>query len=351
LAGWRPNWKAAAFFVLACAAGCAPWFIKNWALTGNPTYPLLYEVFGGASRTDANNSQWLSAHLPHGFSLRDLAANLSQVAWRSDWISPILVPLAILACLAPGRRRTVALALFAFFAYVVAAWWLCTHRIDRFWIPALPVVALLAGFGATWSASVAWRRVLLATLVCGLAVNWLFVISGPGGYNAYFARLEQLRYDTARADAWHVYLNRKVPPGYKVLTVGDARVFDLEMPVLYNTVFDDSVFESIYNDQHGDAEKIHFELVRRRISHVYVHWSEIRRYRSPGNYGFPLRIKHRLFEELVAAGVFEPPLESPFDEREVYPVKKLELFKVPTKEAAGQTALPEGIVLPVKLGH
>jgi 4-amino-4-deoxy-L-arabinose transferase-like glycosyltransferase len=323
LAGGRPNWKVTALFVLACAAGCAPWFVKNWVLTDNPTYPLLYEVFSGKTRSDANNAQWLNAHLPRDFSSRSRGMNLSRVVWRSEWISPILLPLAALAWLTPGRRRMV-LSLFAFFAYVVAAWWLCTHRIDRFWIPALPVVALLAGFGAAWSSSLVWRRVLLATLICGLTGNLLFVVSGgSAGYNAYFAKLEQLRYDANRADFWHIYLNRQVPVGYGVLTVGDAQVFDLEMPVFYNTVFDNSVFEEICKDhgtQRSPAE-IRAELVRRRISHVYVHWREINRYRRPGNYGFPIFVKHRLFADLVQAGVLEPPLRHPFDLAEVYAVK------------------------------
>ena len=328
-AGGRPNWKATALFVLACTAGCAPWFIKNWVLTDNPTYPLLYEVFSGKTRSFANNAQWLNAHMPHDHSLRALGMNLSQVVWRSELISPILLPLAALAWLARGRRRMV-VSLFAFFAYVVAAWWLCTHRIDRFWVPALPVVALLAGFGAAWSSSLAWRRVLVATLVCGLAGNLLFVVSGgSAGYNAYFARLEQLRYDDGRADYWHIYLNQKVPKGYGVLTVGDAQVFDLEMPVLYNTVFDDSVFEEICKDhgkQRSPAE-IRAELNRRRISHVYVHWSDIHRYRLPGNYGFPLFVKHRFFEDLVDAGVFEPPLQQMMTYGEVYRVKGLDLIE------------------------
>ncbi|HEV3004707.1 MAG TPA: hypothetical protein VGX78_09605, partial [Pirellulales bacterium] len=288
LAGGRPNWKATGIFVLACSAGCAPWFIKNWVLTDNPTYPLLYEVFHGATRTDDKNSRWLSAHLPHDYSLNNLGEKMSQVAWRSEWISPILVPLAALAWLLPGRRRTT-LALFAFFTYVIAAWWLCTHRIDRFWIPVLPVVALLAGLGATWSSRPAWRGVLVTTLVCGLTVNWLFVISGgPDFYTGYFRPLQpQLRYDTQRADFWHVYLNHAVPEGFGVLTVGDAQVFDLEMPVLYNTVFDDSVFEEIFmdHDKVRPTADILAELKRRRISHVYVHWGEIKRYQQPGNYG------------------------------------------------------------------
>ncbi|HUY32936.1 MAG TPA: hypothetical protein VMV69_09155 [Pirellulales bacterium] len=325
LAGGRFNGKAMALFVLACIAGCAPWFVKNWVLTDNPTYPLLYEFFSGKTRTDAKNLQWLSAHLPNDHSLGNLGQNLANVAWRSEWISPILLPLAALACLVPGRRRMV-VALFAFFAYIVAAWWLCTHRIDRFWIPALPVVALLAGFGATWSSSRVWRRVLLTTLVCGLASNWLFVVSGgSAGYNAYFARLELLRYAANRAEFWHLYLNDKVPKGYGVLAVGDAQVFDLEVPVLYNTVFDDSVFEEICKNHGKDRApaEIHEQLARRHISHVYVHWGEISRYRRPGNYGFPLFVQHRLFADLVEAGVFEPPLSNLMGYAEVYPVKGL----------------------------
>jgi 4-amino-4-deoxy-L-arabinose transferase-like glycosyltransferase len=324
LAGGRPNWKATGLFALACSVACAPWFIKNLALTGNPTYPLLYEIFHGATRTDIKNSQWVSAHLPHDYSWSSLVDKLSQVAWRSEWISPILVPLAALAWFVPGRRRTT-LALFAFFAYVIAAWWLCTHRIDRFWIPALPVVAMLAGLGATWSSRPAWRGVLVTTLVCGLTVNWLFVVSiGPDGSNAYFRPLQpQLRYDTKRADFWHVYLNHAVPPGSWVLTVGDAQVFDLEMPVLYNTVFDDSYFEEIFmdHDRLRPAAEILAELKQRRISHVYVHWGEIRRYQQPGNYGFPRFIRLPLFEKLVKQGVFEQPLNRMFDYGQVYPVK------------------------------
>ena len=39
--------------------------------------------------------------------------------------------------------------------------------------------------------------------------------------------------------------------------------------------------------------------------HVLVDWSEIDRYRSPGNYGISDFLEPKVFRELVAAGVLE----------------------------------------------
>lgn len=318
LAGRKADWKPVALFLAATLAGCGLWFYKNWLLTGNPTYPLLYEVFGGATRTVEKNHQWLLAHTPSGYSFEQLAAGLAKVFCTSEWLSPLVMPLAVMAWLARGQRRQV-MFLWGFFAYVVAAWWLLTHRIDRFWIPALPVVALLAGVGATWSASLGWRRIVTAILICGLMANFLFVVSGAGGYNAYFVQLEKLRHGPGRTDPWHRALNRLVPPGHGVLMVGDAQAFDLEMPVLYNTVFDDSVFVRMC--QGRSAEEIREALLSERISHVYVHWGEIARYRKHGNYGFPMFVQPALFDQLIQHGVFDAPWQSQFHRGMVYPVR------------------------------
>ena len=55
-------WKPVIAFAIAAGCGCGLWYAKNWALTGNPTYPLLYSVFGGESRTVENDQQWRTAH-------------------------------------------------------------------------------------------------------------------------------------------------------------------------------------------------------------------------------------------------------------------------------------------------
>ena len=53
---------------------------------------------------------------------------------------------------------------------------------------------------------------------------------------------------------------------------------------------------------------IRARLAARHVTHIYVHWGEIARYRSPGNYGFPEFITRDLFARLVAEGVLSGPL-------------------------------------------
>ncbi len=160
-----------------------------------------------------------------------------------------MIPLAALAVL-DRRGRRVVLLLAGYAGFVIAAWWLFTHRIDRFWIPVLSVGSLLAGVGGVQLARLGTRWMLWAVLLGGLAANLLFIIAGAGGWNPYFVSLARLRVDRRigdqqLVDAWHLYLNEHVPPGSAVLAVGDAEVFDLEVPVYYNTVFDDCLFEEL----------------------------------------------------------------------------------------------------------
>lgn len=304
------RWLLPLVFLLAGTAGCGLWYAKNWAQAGNPTYPLLYSVFGGKSWDEKTDERWNRVHRPHDFSPGRLLHDAARVLLTSPWISPLVVPLAALAALAvctPRRRRlVVALGLHAL--WVVAAWWLWTHRIDRFWLPVLPELALLAGVGAVWQQGKAWRGMLIGLLVAGLAWNLLVVVSVGGGYNRYFVPLARLRSDPERLDAWHRYFNAHGSGG-RVLLVGEAQVFDLQVPILYNTCFNECIFERLVKGR--TAEQVARAFAEQRISYVFVHWGEIARYNLPGNYGFTDFVEPRVFELLVAAGVLDPlvPIE------------------------------------------
>jgi len=303
---WRRlAWRPAAALLLAAAAGCGPWFAKNAALTGNPTYPLLYSVFGGKTWTPEKDRQWNAVHRPHDFSLGALGRDLGRVALTSEWHSPLVMPLAALGLLATSRRRWAA-GLGVYFAFLIAAWWLLTHRIDRFWIPALPLAAMLAGLGAAWSQERPWRIALLVFLIAGSLANFLAAASVGGGYNPYFVSLARLRNDPQRVDAWHQYFNRHAKHG-RVLLVGDAQPFDLEMPVLYNTCFDDSIFERLVKGR--SPAEVRAALGELGITHVYVHWGEIARYRR--TYGFTEFVQPAVFDHLAASGVLAPLAEIP----------------------------------------
>src|SRR5262249_51706501 len=133
-----------------------PWLVKNVIDTGNPVYPLGYRVFGGRLWTLEREAKWSAAHGPRGISFGALIDGLLAVVGRSDRQSPLFPALAPLRFLRPGSRRFAA-GVLAYVAYLFATWWLFTHRLDRFWLPLLPGLAILAGLGADWSRHWAWR--------------------------------------------------------------------------------------------------------------------------------------------------------------------------------------------------
>jgi hypothetical protein len=212
-----------------------------------------------------------------------------------------------------------------------------THRIDRFWIPGLPLLALLAGAGACWTADRRWQLLLSGLLVAGLASNFLVASSVGGGYNRYFVGLETLRRSPERVvDPWHAWLNAHAQGG-RVLLVGDAAVFDLEMPILYNTCFDDSIFQQIVEGEGASSPLAPggrgaggegVGSIRRRftdlgITHVYVSWSEIARYRD--SYGYTDFVQPDVFQRLVDQKILRPlpPIEDyPGRGHEVLPEPK-----------------------------
>ena len=199
-----------------------------------------------------------------------------------NWLSPLVVPLAVFSLAggpaSPSRRR-LAWVLLAYATFVIATWWLFTHRIDRFWIPIFPVLALMAGAGACWTSTSWWRAILASLLLVGLTGSFLLATWGIG--NDWFVPLQTLR---ERIDPWHHFFNDD-PAGGGVLAVGEAAVFDLKPPVFYNTCFDDCIFEQLVKGK--TAAEIRAELTSRHIAYVFVNWGEISRYRR--TYGY-----HRL---------------------------------------------------------
>ncbi|MBI3461466.1 MAG: hypothetical protein HY000_00160 [Planctomycetes bacterium] len=74
---------------------------------------------------------------------------------------------------------------------------------------------------------------------------------------------------------------------------------------MYNTVFDDVIFEQLVRD--CTPQETAMALHERDITHVYVSWEEINRYRKPGSYGFSEFVSPAVFRGLVTAGVLRPP--------------------------------------------
>jgi len=302
-------------FLCVALASVSPWYLKNLVLTGNPTYPFLYGWFGGPGWDEATSRRFVQAHGPpidghgHRFSLHQVWDSIRDIGWESDKLSVLLGGFAILGCLRqqPGRlRRLLSLLLVMDFA----AWWLLTHRYDRFFVPCFSLIAVWSGLGTEFGAHItAWRRFVAVLITFGVALNCLVVSTGRlTGDNRMFVALEELRRDERhllRTHPAHLYLNDHVPPGAAALVIGDAQVFDIEVPVFYHTCWNKSWWE-IWMKDRTTAER-RSVLREHKISHVFFHWAEIARYRSPGNYGFSEYVSQQsVHEEFVKAGLLRP---------------------------------------------
>jgi hypothetical protein len=321
--------KAVVAFSLGVAITIGPWLLKNLYETGNPVYPLAYNLFGGRGWSPELNARFVPNHSPHKFGPADLGQNVLDVIADNDWSSPLLFGLAPLTLLV-RRQRGLLLGLWLLVGYLFFAWWGFTHRIDRFWVPIIPVVALLAGVGATWTSATAWRWI--AGLVIALMLWFNFaLIAGDGtfygtnkeaweisGYNAWLSDLYQSRENAAYP--YFSFMNRQLPKGVKVLDVGDGQVFNAQFPVVYNTVFNDSILKqwlaappAAPGVKDADlplksAKEILQKLHGEGVTHIYVCWEWIRRYREPDNYGYTEFANPALFERLMQEGVLGPPV-------------------------------------------
>jgi hypothetical protein len=313
----RRSPKLVLVFALGWAALMTPWLAKNVIDTRNPVYPLGYNVFRGRHWDAAMDRKWANAHGPRPISAGLFWQSMVDVAGRSDWQSPLYLALGGWAFLRRGSWRF-ALVLAAYIAYLFSTWWLFTHRLDRFWLPLLPAAAVLAGLGADWTRRLTWRILIVPLFLIAILTNLSYSSTALTALNEWTADLRELRSSVperlnpalAGIDAW-------LPPDAKILLVGQAAVFHVEHPVVYNTVFDDETFETIAKGH--TASEVREGFKRLGITHVFVDWFEIDRYRSPANYGFTPFVTHEEFDRLVKAGVLGPPREIG-DKRVLYEV-------------------------------
>jgi hypothetical protein len=306
-------------FTLGWAVVMTPWLARNVIDTGNPVYPLGYRVFGGRHWDAAMDRKWADAHGPRPVSAGLLWASVLDVAGRSDWQSPLYVALAPLAFLRRGSLRA-ASALWAYVVYLFVTWWLLTHRLDRFWLPMLPPLAVLAGLGADWTRDRAWSALLAVVVALAFVANLAYSSTALVALTDWTGDLLALRRSVpAMLNPSLAALDADLPPGSKVLLVGQAAVFHFNRPIVYNTVFDDETFETLAKG-HSPAE-VRDGLKRLGVTHVYVDWHEIDRYRSPGNYGFTPFVTPAEFDRLVKAGVIERVVTD-WPKRELYRVRR-----------------------------
>jgi hypothetical protein len=315
-------------YVLGWAVIMTPWLGKNVLDTRNPVYPLECRIFPSPEWDADRETRWQAVHGPRPLELHELKTAMSdvwhrrkqqpdsfkvvrkfwsslvEVAGRSDWQSPLYLALAPLALFRPGSRRPARL-LWLFVAYLFLTWWFATHRLDRFWLPILPALAILAGLGADWSRTRGWSVVLSLVMTIGLFTNLTYNSTALPGLNEWTGDLVRLRREVPRS--WNPPMARmdaQLPAGARPLLVGQAAVFHLDHDVVYDTVFNPEIIEQLAKGK--TPAEFGRALKERRVTHIYVDWKEISRHRGPGGYGFTDFVVPGRFAAWVAAGVLAP---------------------------------------------
>jgi hypothetical protein len=293
----------------------APWLLRNLYDTGNPVFPLGYSIFGGSEWSPEMNARWVPAHSSREHSLALLPRHFMDVAVYNMWTSSLLFALSIPAMLLIRRICTIRTC-FLLIVWGFTTWWALTHRIDRFWIPLVPLLSITAACSWLLHSSGLWRSFLSVLITAGTSYNVYFCTLALVGFHAGLMDPDAARKLTIRSDIQT--LNATLPSASKVLMVGDAEVFDATFPLVYNTVFDDNIFEEWTVDSSDmttplrdrrmlPPDEIHRILRSQRITHVYVHWGEILRYRLPDSYDYTAYVQPTRFSQLVSAGVLKPP--------------------------------------------
>lgn len=298
----------AAVYVVGGVLTFGPWVVKNTVETGNPVYPLLCSVFGGEDWDEELNEKWKNGHSRPSAVFKnpvamgkELKKNVVDVTTGSVWQSPLMFGLAPLALLYRERRKQLWTVVGAACS-ILFVWYTLTHLLDRFWVPVLPVIAVLSGIALTairktflpnersqsqllkWS----WKGTCLLFGVT-LIYNFTLMTTEVSGYNAYLIDYEAARQQVKPASVR--FAEQAVGENGRVLFVGEAMLFDAECEYRYNTVFDHSLLEQWTAKKSGkgewellSAEEITKNFRDAGITHILINWNEILRYRT--TYGY-----------------------------------------------------------------
>jgi len=299
----REKWLRSAFiFTLGAAVIFAPWLAKNTIFTGNPTYPLLNTVFDSPDRSPELLERWNRGHqVPESDQIQQHARSILLTSSRQSPLLMGLLALSLILLLTDRRLRPFA----GFLIFGLLTWWFATHHLERFLVPLIPVVAILAGI--TLDRILPERKLFWSVCVLLTIYGFFYLGAGLENDSRILVRMELLRDGPALTETTtervHRYLNRILKAEDRVLLVGDAEPFDLKMKTTYATCFDPDALANLLRGKSPGQQRR--ELMEAGIDYIYVSWEEIQRYRS--TYGYDEYVTRNLFsQELVPGGVCEP---------------------------------------------
>ncbi len=292
---FRRKYRLLAGFILVVVAMVAPWLVKNWLLTGNPVYPLLYRLFPNPHWTAEQALVFSERHAPtFGFAT---IGEFLALLWKYSFVEAGAVPLLLLTMplllLVPHAQPAAKRAGWLFVGSY-AGWFCFTFRPWRFLFPAFGMAAVAAAFAVEKLGKDTMVRItmrvsvglVMAASVASLALNDLVDVGNPSRMppQMSFAQyaLGQFTRDEFVASVGKgvlepiVWMNENLLAGAKVLYVGEARAYYAKQSVVYSTAFDQNSLTAMSRAA-KTPEELMAALRAQGITHVYVNSSEVNR--------------------------------------------------------------------------
>src|ERR1043166_5930812 len=245
---------------LLAAAFVLPWLLKNWLLTGNPVYPLLYGVFPNPHWSAQQAALFAQKHYPHFglMGLRQLWELPWQVSFTENGAVPVLLMMAPLILLARNAARPARRAAWMFVA-AYAGWYLLTFRPWRFLFPAFPLAAMVGAYALEVVGK--WIRmavgVLLLVGMSAMGLNLWIDVENPERVPAQMSFLTYALGQQSREEFVArmgrgtfepiVWMNHNLPADATVLYIGEARAYYAKQHVLWSTAFDQHPLTTMTN--------------------------------------------------------------------------------------------------------
>ncbi len=263
------------------------WYVRNLVLTGNPVFPLLWSVFGGAGWTAREDARFRALVHEGVHGPWSAPEGLRGLVLDGPGLGSWLLVAVVLACVAVvGRWSRAEVRRLGVALLLMLAAWLLTSHTTRYAIPMVGLVGSLAAVGldrlGRWP-----RRVSAAAMVALLALGGLVLLRFTVGT----LDLEALWSGRVGAEAWRhgVTVNdpmpayrevtRFLPRGARLLVVGEGRPYGCPGPHQVSSPYDTQLVQRVV-ERSRDSRAVAAELGEMGFGVMVVNRGEAARLRE-----------------------------------------------------------------------
>ena len=301
-------------FIVAIMIG--PWLVKNWLLTGNPVYPLLYGWFPNPHWSAQQAAVFAARHYPtFGWqTVWQFFTPLWNLSFVEAGAAPLLLMTAPLILLLPRVEAMTAKRAGKLFMGAYAGWFCFTFRPWRFLFPAFGVAAVAGAYaleklGRESAVRIALRwsvGVVLVANLAALALNDLADVEDPQHVPAQISLVRYALGQFTRDEFVErlgrgvlepiIWMNGNLPHNAKVLYIGEARAYYAKHPVIWSTAFDRPPLLTMSREARTRAGLL-VALRQQGVTHVYMNSAELVRLQR--GYGYMAEANWELIETVL----------------------------------------------------